>query len=267
MPVYSWRDCPPEIRAQVEDLCGNLCGQLGSNLVGLYLHGSLALGSFNPLRSDLDILGLVENTIEPAQRRALGRLFLECSRRPAAVEISLLRRSDITPWRYPTPFDFHYSESWRARMEAGLAMGSPAPWQDSTALDTDLATHITLALRRGVCLFGPPAEDVFPLPPAVDFLASLLEDVLSPEYGLDAAASTSVNVLLNACRTLAYLHHGAILSKAEGGEWGLAHLPPRYHPLIRLVLHAYRDEPGDPLIPGAELHGFVEYLRTQIKAG
>lgn len=29
---------------------------LGENLVGVYLHGSLAMGCFNPQRSDIDLI-------------------------------------------------------------------------------------------------------------------------------------------------------------------------------------------------------------------
>lgn len=33
---------------------------LGNNLVGLYLHGSLALGGFNPRRSDVDYIAVMQ---------------------------------------------------------------------------------------------------------------------------------------------------------------------------------------------------------------
>ena len=46
---------------------------LGGNLVGLYLHGSLALGGFNPRRSDVDYIAVVQ--ARPRGKRACG-----CSR-------------------------------------------------------------------------------------------------------------------------------------------------------------------------------------------
>ncbi|HZU87157.1 MAG TPA: aminoglycoside adenylyltransferase domain-containing protein [Anaerolineaceae bacterium] len=267
MPVYHWNNCPPEIRTQVEGLLAELCARLGENLAGFYLHGSLALGSFNPLRSDLDLLGLLENSLEPRQRCDLAALMLELSRRPAPIEISLLRRADLSPWRYPTPFDFHYSESWRIRMQTDLDNLSQAEWQSGANIDSDLATHITLLLRRGICLYGQSPDLAFPLPPAADFLASLLEDVFSPEYGLGAIIEKPVCILLNACRTLAYLRQGVIFSKLEGGEWGLVYLPQKFHPLIQNVLRAYREESGDPILPRDELQFLAAYLQNEISAG
>lgn len=48
-----------------------------------------------------------------------------------------------------------------------------------------------------------------------------------------------VYITLNLCRVLAYLTEGAVLSKRQGGEWGLTHLPAEYHPLLQGALAAY----------------------------
>ena len=48
-----------------------------------------------------------------------------------------------------------------------------------------------------------------------------------------------VYVILNLCRVAAYLRDGMILSKKAGGEWGLAYLSERYHPILRAALTAY----------------------------
>jgi len=44
---------------------------------------------------------------------------------------------------------------------------------------------------------------------------------------------------LNLARVLAYKEEGLVLSKAEGGEWALHHLPAQYKPLITSALAAY----------------------------
>ena len=43
---------------------------LGDNLVGIYLHGSAVMGCFNPLKSDIDLLVVVENDMPDETKRA-----------------------------------------------------------------------------------------------------------------------------------------------------------------------------------------------------
>ncbi|MBR5996331.1 MAG: DUF4111 domain-containing protein [Eubacteriaceae bacterium] len=38
---------------------------------------------------------------------------------------------------------------------------------------------------------------------------------------------------------LAYKKEGLVLSKKEGGEWAIDHLPEEYHPLIRAAMREY----------------------------
>ena len=46
---------------------------LGENLVGLYLHGSIAFGCFNPQKSDVDYITAVREPLAPdTQFHSLG---------------------------------------------------------------------------------------------------------------------------------------------------------------------------------------------------
>ena len=49
-------DCDTLLKALVEAAKG----AFGANLTGVYLHGSLAMGCFNPKKSDIDLLVVVE---------------------------------------------------------------------------------------------------------------------------------------------------------------------------------------------------------------
>ena len=48
-----------------------------------------------------------------------------------------------------------------------------------------------------------------------------------------------VYYILNFCRALACLEDGRFLSKQEGGEWGLRHLPLECRSLVNAALAAY----------------------------
>jgi streptomycin 3"-adenylyltransferase len=54
------RETPRSVDEQVDRLVAGFRDILGDNLHGIYLHGSLALGCFNPARSDIDVLVVVD---------------------------------------------------------------------------------------------------------------------------------------------------------------------------------------------------------------
>ncbi len=265
MSQYGWESCPPDVRRQVDRLTAGLHTCLADNLSGVYLHGSLAMACFNPARSDVDLLVVVRQAMPVETKRDLAGLLLDLSRRPNPIEVSCLSHADLDPWRYPTPFDFHYSEKWRDAYARDLTGAGWRAWNAAQRCDEDLAAHIAVTRRRGVCLYGPPVGEVFPAVPRRDFLASVLADVLSPEWGLGSVAKNPVYVVLNACRTLAYLRGGEILSKDEGGVWALQALPGRFHSTLAAALDAYRDSAGDGSLSKEAAAGFAAYMRGELE--
>jgi predicted nucleotidyltransferase len=261
MPQYNWANCPPAVRAQVETFACGIEGLLGEDLVGLYLHGSLAMGCFNPDRSDIDLLGVTRNPMPIAARRALAEFVLRSSLVPRPIEISFLCQGDLVPWRHPTPFEFHYSETWRERIGKELENGAWQRWDENKACDDDLAAHLTIARHRGVCLSGAPIEQALPVVPPRDYRASIVGDFC---WALERVALDPAYLVLNACRVYAYLRAAKICSKEEGGTWALAVLPPEHHALIVEALDQYRgDGEGRGFAPEA-LRRFIAYMERQI---
>ena len=75
-------------------------------------------------------------------------------------------------------------------------------------------------------------------------------------------SSDLLYLTLNLCRALAWRREGRILSKAEGGAWGLAHLPAGFHPLLRTALADYRGETA--AYDSAWLPQFARYMLAQL---
>jgi streptomycin 3"-adenylyltransferase len=265
MTQYTWPTCPPGVRDQVARLVDAIRDLLAENLVGVCLHGSLAAGGFNPLRSDLDLLAVARDPMAVETKRRLAELLLAVSRRPCPVEVSFLCPADLVPWRHPTPYDFHYGEDWREIFVRDLNDGAWREWNAVRRCDGDLAGHITVTHHRGVVLHGAPIAEVFPAVPERDFLASILDDVLSPGFGLNSDLARPVYVVLNACRTYAYLRAGALLSKHEGGAWALGVLPPRFHPVVAAALDAYGHQPDDGGLDREGATEFAIYMREEIE--
>lgn len=260
MPQYRWADCPTPIYNQVRDLLAGVRAIMDSNLTGLYLHGSLAMGCFNPDRSDIDLLVISHGPMTIYEKFVAAELLLNLSFQPRPIEISFLTRKQLQPWRHPAPYDFHFSEDHRDRMAADLADEGWRAWNDIRRRDPDLAAHVATTRARGICVFGQPIPDLFPEVPAEDYMDSVVDDF---QWSQDYLETNATYAILNACRILAYQGDGRILSKDEGGVWGLAHLPSSHHPLISMALADYRTNHGpqfDPLL----VSSFMNFVQKKV---
>lgn len=57
------KDLPIEIRPLIDELCKELKVIFANKLLGLYLHGSIAMGEFNPKSSDIDFMALLKSDV------------------------------------------------------------------------------------------------------------------------------------------------------------------------------------------------------------
>jgi predicted nucleotidyltransferase len=260
MASYGWHDCPIAVREQVDRLLTAFASILADDLIGVYLHGSLALGCFNPQHSDLDLLVITSTSMPLNTKRQAIELLLACSQQPRPIEISFLARDHLLPWRYPTPFDLHYSETWRDRYVEDLASGRWQAW-DAHHHDPDLAAHITVLNARGICLIGAPIASVFPSVPARDYCASLAADI---QDSFEWIAANPVYTILNCCRTYAYLREQHLFSKEEGGRWALQILPAALCGTVNMALAAYRSDAEQQSFEPEALSDFASYMRLAL---
>ncbi|TLS38039.1 nucleotidyltransferase domain-containing protein [Pseudalkalibacillus caeni] len=105
------QEFPYSVQQQLNELNKRLIDILGNDLTGIYLHGSLAMGCFNPARSDIDILAVSSSSLSFKQKETLLDYLLEISNNPHPLEISVLSEASLHPWKHPSPFEFHYSEA------------------------------------------------------------------------------------------------------------------------------------------------------------
>ncbi len=74
-----------------------------------------------------------------------------------------------------------------------------------------------------------------------------------------------VYVILNLCRVLAFKKEKLILSKQEGGTWGLVHVPEKYSKLIQQALDEYASV-GTMKLNEKEAVEYAKYMIAQITA-
>ena len=209
-------------------------GILQDNLVGIYLHGSSVMGCFNPLKSDIDLIIVVNRPLTDSVKRAFMDMVVRYNAAGPAkgIEMSIVLREVCKPFVYPTPFELHFSAShlewYRERPDDYI--------RKMNGTDRDLAAHFTVITRRGRCLFGAPVTEVFAEVPDRNYMDSLWYDIEGAEGEI---AEHTMYLTLNLARVLAYREEGLVLSKKEGGEWALRRLPPVYRPLVADALREY----------------------------
>jgi len=228
-----WANVDADISDWTSDIVERL-GQLDST-VGVYLHGSLAMGGFYRPKSDLDLLVVTDSPLTDDDRSALATDIVGLfDRRPivGGVELSVMRREVAEAFRHPAPYEFHFGEEWADT----LRRGEPGPH----GTDPDLAAHCTVVRSRGLALSGPAPTEIFGEVPRSAYLDAVLDDlrwildggiVESPFYGV-----------LNICRSALVLldNPGPPPSKDEGAQWALEQLPAEHRTVIADALSCYR---------------------------
>ena len=207
---------------------------LQDNLTGIYLHGSAVMGCYNPAKSDIDLIVVVNDNVADAIKRRFMDMVTELNSRTSGkgIEMSIVKKEVCKPFQYPTPFELHFSQ-----MHINWYKDKPEDYiQKMNGTDKDLAAHFTIITRRGRCLFGLPIEEVFGEVPAKDYMDSIHDDIAEAPEDIE---ENTMYLTLNLARVLAYKEEGLVLSKKEGGEWALKNLPDKYHPLVLESLVEY----------------------------
>jgi streptomycin 3"-adenylyltransferase len=254
---FGWDDCPADVRGEAAELATALADVLGNDLVGAYVHGSLAFGCFNPTLSDLDVVA-VERRHAPLERKRavvaeLGRL----SGAPVPIEFHLLAELDLRPWRYPVAFDLHFGGDWGADLlrdlEATLARQPQG--------DRDLAAHLVVLRERGIALAGPSPAAALPPVPYEDYVDALLHDL---RWALELDRAPAVYKTLSPLRVWATLATGDLHSKDSAAVWALERLPPDLRPLVERALARYRGEADDSRHDENEYRRFAAFVRERV---
>lgn len=224
---------------------------LDKNLVGIYLHGSLAMGCFTE-QSDIDFLVVVEQPLAFEIKRALINELLKLQDLPKkGIEMSVILKKYAQHFEYPTPFELHYSDAHKDKYlnDRNYVCGD--------YVDYDLAAHMFIIKHRGLCLYGKEISNVFADFPEKYYIDSILRDV---QHAEEEIIQNPVYCTLNLCRVLYYLRCRKISSKLEGGLWGIENLPAKYAKLLRLATSTYQNKPVKEYWNHDDLIDFAQYM-------
>ena len=241
-----------------EEFTKNTTEILTDNLVGVYLHGSAVMGCFNPEKSDIDLIVVVKNDIPDVDKKAFMDMVvaLNANAPSKGIEVSIVKSNVCKPFVYPTPFELHFSAMHLNWYKDNLDNYV----QNMKGTDEDLAAHFTIITHRGVCLTGAPIDEVFGEVPKDAYMDSIRGDIAEAEQDI---LEDTMYITLNLARVLAFVREGLVLSKREGGEWGLKNLPLEYHPLIEKSLREYAGS-GETVYDEERAVSYANYMLTEI---
>lgn len=233
---------------------------LENNLVGIYVHGSIAFGCFNPNKSDIDFIVVVNKPPSLEEKEALIKVLisLSCEAPAKGFEMSVVLSRYCSNFVYPTPFELHYSIMHLKGFQDNLREYCKL----MTGTDKDLAAHFTVIKSIGYPIIGRETAEVFGYIPKADYFHSIKVDIENAKVDI---LDNPVYIVLNLCRVLAYRNNDLILSKEQGGLWGIENLPKKYISLISKALKNYTSESEEAFDEELCLN-FCNYMLENIQA-
>jgi predicted nucleotidyltransferase len=231
---------------------------LKDNLVGIYVHGSIAMKCFNWNKSDVDFIVVVNEKLSQDIKLKLMEaiIALNAYAPPKGLEMSIVLKKHCEDFKYPTPFELHFSN-----MHIDWYKGNAGYYcENMQGEDKDLAAHFTIIKKFGIVWLGQSIEEVFGTIPKYNYLDSIKGDV---EDAKDDISDNPIYIILNLCRVLAYAKGELILSKEQGGSWGLQNLEQKYHNIVSKAVQCYQTDEV-MVVDKEEAENYCEYIMKAI---
>ena len=226
----------PELPEVLNMFVDEIAAELGENLVGIYLVGSIASGDFDA-DSDIDFLvvtkaELTEADMKPLQ--AIQSMIHDFDYYPAKhLEGSYISIADLNDWRTVGQKKLFYFDN-----------GSTV-YEQSTH---DNQWHVRWILReRGITLVGPKPETILqPIPrneltneikTAMHQVMKFFEDEIDRPLTFFNSRFGQSFTVLTYCRMLHTLHTGTVQSKKAGVQWAKQVVDPKWAKIIDQAWH------------------------------
>src|SRR5665213_2047902 len=159
----------PEVALFGQQVADALARTVGTDLVGVYFVGSVALGGYVPGESDVDIAAVSSAALTDPQKQSVASSVVEASAHcpTRGVEFTLYCRAVAES--LPAGADFEVNANGGPRMPTAVHLDStsePGFWY---VLDR------AIAHRSGVTISGPPSREIFADVPRSTLLEAMHE--------------------------------------------------------------------------------------------
>ena len=239
-----------EPRARVAELAELLDRELGDELLGLYLFGSLPAGGFVEGRSDIDLVAVLEKDVDEERLARLERMHAGfASKHPdwvERVEVGYLSRR-VLHTLAGTPV-------------GTIAVISPGEPLNRKEIEWDWVLNWRGACTRGEVIRGPQPLELGPEISTEAFRRAVREQLQAwPEHArrpeLAYVPAAQGYTVVTVCRALHALETGEQTTKEAAAEWAAA----RYPEWAAFIAEALAVHRADLAGPHARTIAFVDF--------
>jgi hypothetical protein len=250
-----------EVARYLRALAAEARAVLGDRLVGAYAGGSVALGAYQPGRSDVDVALVCTSALATeAKQELVDRLWHEALACPArGLELVVYRRSVAASGTAEPAFELELNTG------AGMALRVTLRPEDRPVEDGLFWYGLDRSVlhQSGLPLLGPPAPEVFAdLAPADlrDLLMTSLRWWAAQQPPGDEPVPGAEDAVLGACRALVRHREGRWLGKVDAGR----QLLESGSPPADLLEQSIAARTGGPPPSGARGRAFQEQVLHEI---
>lgn len=241
----------------LEELTNQVKEIIGDNLVGIYLHGSLALGDFDPATSDIDFMVVVNNSLDDQTVEKIKQMHQsliegenEWGKKLEGSYLTVEQLKSAEPPFDPRPYineknfysaaDYGYEwvlEKYVVR-EKGVVLSGPDPKEIIDRVEVD---EVIAAVK---IMF---AENWLP--------------ILTNSKKLETEWYQPYTIL-TLCRMMYTVEKGKIGSKREAAEWAIKNFGDRWGDLVDLARNWRR---GDSFDQQNKILPMIDFVRDFLK--
>jgi predicted nucleotidyltransferase len=251
-------DLSPVVAALLDALIAGIYEALSENLVGVYLRGSLAMGDFDPMTSDVDFFAITERHISSSESVALAGLHEELAllSNPYGAQLEGAYVERAAAWRYEP-----------GRRFPTIGRQDALEWSEHGA---NWMLERWVVRERGVTLLGPDPRTLI-APVSSGELRAAIRDRLrdwaefanqpdDPDWRLHRGHKAYAVETM--CRALCTMATGELQTKPQAVAWALVTLPAPWRETVARS-RAWRGDPAGDDRLNAEVQRFALWATAQ----
>jgi hypothetical protein len=187
----------------------------GTNLVALYLYGSLVTGDFDHEVSDIDLLAVTASDIDDNEFVALQTMHHDFAAKHREwddrIEVAYLSIAALKTFRT------------QVSKIAVISPGEPFHFKEA---GKDWLMNWYVVCEKGIVLFGPSIHELIEPITKGELLQAVREHAQAWREWVQACArKAQAYAILTACRALYTLRNGESVSKKRAAIWAAQELP------------------------------------------
>lgn len=218
-----------ELNELIQQLVVQIQSILASELVGIYIGGSLATNNFNLKTSDIDCYIVTTKALSENTRNMLEemhkKLYSSKEHYAKKIEASYIPQNDL--------LNFDTNGTRPYFNEGDFYMGQ---------YGSNYLIELSVLREKGITIIGPDIKSLIKKLSSQDLktaIKSNLDDYWElslSDFSKFKRSDYQVFAILTMCRTLYSLETGKITSKIEAAQWAMQQIDAHWNSLIELAI-------------------------------